>query len=108
MTASPGILFLKILTGLRGCCRALALSVILLSSELSEEDGRYEVGYRDALKPEGQVCWREPVLLLERHSSAEGGSRPRSSFTSTLHLQGLKAIFQMTKFREFESFKGEQ
>lgn len=81
--------------------------MILLSSELSEEDGRYEVGCRDALKPEGQVCWREPVLLLERHSS-EGGSRPRSSFTSTLHLQGLKAIFQMTKFREFESFKGEQ
>lgn len=81
--------------------------MILLSSELNEEDGRYEVGCRDALKPEGQVCWREPVLLLERHSSAEGGSHPRSPFTSTLHRQGLKAIFQMTKFREFESFKGE-
>ena len=44
--------------------------MILLSSELSEEDGEYEVGFRAALKPEGQVCWREPVLLLERHSSA--------------------------------------
>lgn len=38
MTASPGTLFQKILTGLRGCCRVLVLSVILLSSEFGEED----------------------------------------------------------------------
>lgn len=30
---------LQILTGLRGCCRVLVLSVILLSSEFGEENG---------------------------------------------------------------------
>lgn len=66
---------LQILTGLRGCCRVLALSVILLSSEFSEEDGGYDVGYESALKPEEQLCclallcgetlfyWTEAVIL---------------------------------------------
>lgn len=64
MTALPGTRLRKIQTGLRGCCKALALSATLLSSERPQQRREgCELAVESTLQPEGwaqEEAWPSP------------------------------------------------